>query len=534
MRIKKIKLTNGYKRFFDLTIDLGDSPSKVVALVGLNGLGKSSVLDGMLYLQSKYSHIGISAISDRKYHSVDDLPSFDTTWRENVQIEFTSGNFETVFAQKQALGQGKTLFNFRSPYRYSSSLQVEQLNKVSKITDNNIGAGATSQLDQKIIDSYQRIYIMIDHLIKEDGSTFTYQQAKDKVLGLLNQSLREVLDIEISDHGNILSGRGTFYFKKSDQQKEFDFNVLSSGEKEVVDILLDFFLKKDEFNDSIYIIDEPELHINTNVQRKLLEEIVKIIPDSCQLWVATHSIGFLNALKQDYPDDSSIIWFNESFVTSPVTLKPMTKSRSNWKKVFETALEDLTGLISPKTIVYCEGRKESSSVGAEQGFDANVYNIIFEKKYPDILFISSGGHTEPDKYSEIALKILNKAFDGVTMLLLKDKDINGSGDETSDEQRLHWIAEEPTSRRMLERKEIENYLFDFEILLKLKPDLDILDYNLIVTDIKDENVKDKGAEIKVLCGQGQVSLEDFKFNLASLVTSETVIFRELERIILNN
>lgn len=43
MRIKKITL-NKYKRFHSLTIDLGDNPSRIIALVGPNGCGKSSVL----------------------------------------------------------------------------------------------------------------------------------------------------------------------------------------------------------------------------------------------------------------------------------------------------------------------------------------------------------------------------------------------------------------------------------------------------------------------------------------------------------
>ncbi|WP_245439460.1 AAA family ATPase [Microvirga aerophila] len=44
MKIKKVQLKNGYKRFHDLTIDLGDDPKRIVALVGPNGCGKSSVL----------------------------------------------------------------------------------------------------------------------------------------------------------------------------------------------------------------------------------------------------------------------------------------------------------------------------------------------------------------------------------------------------------------------------------------------------------------------------------------------------------
>ena len=49
MHIKKIHMSK-YKRFFDLTIDLGENPRRIVALVGPNGCGKSSVFDAMLYL----------------------------------------------------------------------------------------------------------------------------------------------------------------------------------------------------------------------------------------------------------------------------------------------------------------------------------------------------------------------------------------------------------------------------------------------------------------------------------------------------
>jgi chromosome segregation ATPase len=44
MKIKKIRLSM-FKRFDDLTIDLGESPKKIIAMVGPNGCGKSSVFD---------------------------------------------------------------------------------------------------------------------------------------------------------------------------------------------------------------------------------------------------------------------------------------------------------------------------------------------------------------------------------------------------------------------------------------------------------------------------------------------------------
>ena len=49
MKIKKIQLKNGYKRFHDLIILLGSDSKRIVALISPKGCGKSSVLDGMLF-----------------------------------------------------------------------------------------------------------------------------------------------------------------------------------------------------------------------------------------------------------------------------------------------------------------------------------------------------------------------------------------------------------------------------------------------------------------------------------------------------
>ena len=113
---------------------------------------------------------------------------------------------------------------------------------------------------------------------------------------------------------------------------EFEYNVLSAGEKEVVDILLDLYLRKEEYDNTIFIIDEPELHINTSIQRKLLIEINRLIGDNCQLWLATHSIGFLRALQEELKDLSQIIEFKTDvpWASTEQTLCPIIKSRSHW------------------------------------------------------------------------------------------------------------------------------------------------------------------------------------------------------------
>ena len=118
-------------------------------------------------------------------------------------------------------------------------------------------------------------------------------------MGLLNQSIKNCLDLEIVSLGNVAQNNGTLNFKKSDSDITFSFDSLSAGEKEVVDILLDLFLRREKYKNSIFLLDEPELHINTAVQRKLIIEIDKLIDDGGQIWIATHSIGFLRAFQED-------------------------------------------------------------------------------------------------------------------------------------------------------------------------------------------------------------------------------------------
>src|SRR4051812_41788300 len=113
MRIKKVRLKNGYKRFRDLTIDLGESPARIVALVGPNGCGKSSVLDGLLYHQHAHSFIGNTGRRDYSYHSMDAKTDFDF---QNVEIALVDGSFAQLLQTRQSIGKGNTLISFRSPY----------------------------------------------------------------------------------------------------------------------------------------------------------------------------------------------------------------------------------------------------------------------------------------------------------------------------------------------------------------------------------------------------------------------------------
>lgn len=529
MRIKRLRLKNDYKRFHDLTIDLSNSPKRIVALVGPNGCGKSSVLDGILFKNNSHSQLGNKGRKDHNFHSMNGTPGFH---HNSVELYFESETFEEAYQRVIEAGRGPTLISFRSSYRYNNNVKINEIRAVGEIRLNNYGASVSSDIDDKMEENYRRLQAKYNTVLNSENLRPT--EAKERIIGELNESISRCLNLTIESLGNVEAGQGTIYFKKSDQSKEFEFNVLSSGEKEVVDILLDLYLRKDEYNDSVFLIDEPELHINTSIQRNLLVEINKLVGENCQIWVATHSVGFLRALQQDLRDDCQVIEFkpDTNWASEVITLTPIKPTRENWRSIFHTALDDLTSLIAPRQIIYCEGLDRPGRFGTERGFDARVFNKIFSEKYGDTIFVSSGGNTELDQRSEIALAILSKVFVDLEILVLKDRDIS-SGRLTTENKRQVYLKTNLENYRVLRRYEIENYLFDKDILKKYcaenSLEFDEDSYNAFVTDIVNQNLKDETNRIKNICGiDVNVNSERFKLNLSDYVTPDTAVYQDLE------
>jgi len=453
MRVKKIQLKD-FKRFDDLTIDLSENPKKIIALVGPNGCGKSSIFDAF---EEK--------LKDFRNYGNEEAAFFSKAlFYEDEKIKKSSYNKnQSIVLTTNAPSLTRKSFYIRTAYRFTSKFNVGEVSVMPDILNLRDEPISSISLDTRLESNYKRL-LGISYSEFFTG-TKTGEEVKAELIGSINKILTKILDIEISELGNVFEKKGQFYFKKGNV-KNFPYSNLSSGEKEVVDIILDLMVKIREYNETVFCIDEPELHLHTAIQRKLLIEIEKLIPDNCQLWVATHSIGFLRALQEELKEKSQILDFSEKdYFTGSCTIYPIKTTRKNWQRIFSTALEDLNGLISPRRIIYCEGKDRPSSTGEEKGFDAKVFNNIFSEKYNDTVFISSGGNTELDQRSEIALAILTKVFSDIEILVLKDRDIS-SGKLNTENDRQLYLQNNPQNHRVLKRWEIENYLFDKEVLKK--------------------------------------------------------------------
>ena len=210
----------------------------------------------------------------------------------------------------------------------------------------------------------------------------------------------------------------------------------------------DIFVKRVEYDDTVFCIDEPEAHMNPRLQGDLLEELFRLMNDKSQLWIATHAIGMMRKalqLYEEYREEIVFLDFSNENFDSQAVIKPRTPDRKFWEQTHEIALDDLAALVVPDQIVICEGEH------GDKGFDAECYNQIFSEEFPNTKFISGGGKRDLQNY----ISVIDAVAKGVTVFGLRDRDQATCGEVTQ------WEQE---GIKVLEQRQIEDYLLADDVL----------------------------------------------------------------------
>lgn len=282
MKIKEIRLRK-FKRFTDLTIKNIPESAKLIVLVGPNGSGKTSIFEGINQWQTwNTSNNRVTFNSDYIVKQDTTKDSKVTRNDDRVMVDFYGEGQN----DRKSFAKGK--FYFRTAYRHEPDFNTLQLNKQNNPTE-AYKFPTLLQDDKTVSENYQRLVAQtISSLYDDDNNSKSVQELREELVGKIKDSVSSVFeDLSLASIGDPLVDGG-FYFTKG-TSNDFHYKNLSAGEKSVFDLILDLIIKAGYYEDAIYCIDEPEAHMHTRLQSKVLNELYSLTPDNSQLWIATHS-----------------------------------------------------------------------------------------------------------------------------------------------------------------------------------------------------------------------------------------------------
>ena len=451
MRIESVRLVN-YKRFTDLRIAQLPSSARLVVLIGPNGSGKSSLFDA--FLLKSQSALGNYALSgDREGYYSKEIeghvqPGSTHELARNITVAFHS--------YTPSPEEWSACFNVRSPYRNEADFRISSLQPIAP-AKSTARFNRIIDVDRAVSDNYGRMaWKRMSDLDSDAPGNTTFNQYRREYLSELQNAIASLFSdptLKLQDFGG-LSDAGVFRFSKG-AVTNFHYKNLSGGEKAAFDLLLDIFVKRYEYGDAIYCIDEPEAHAATALHGRLLDVMLSLLPKDAQLWIATHSIGFVRRACQMMREHGNVAFldFSDRDFDSEIVIVPQSPDQRLWRNTYRIALDDLADLVAPENIVICEGSRSSG----DQGFDAKCYNRIFADSYPETLFISRGASKQVED-SEDLITVLKAITKGIQVWRLVDRD------DMTESAREEKIGQ---GIRVLARREIENYLYDPAVLRSL-------------------------------------------------------------------
>jgi hypothetical protein len=190
----------------------------------------------------------------------------------------------------------------------------------------------------------------------------------------------------------------------------------------------------------------------------MLSCLFDLTDQNSQLWLATHSIGMLRRARDLYNQNPGLVAFFdfEKDFDQKQILSPIAPDRTFWQRSLKVALDDMAELVAPSEIVACESGKKDGAPG--EGFDADIYNAIFAKEFPETRFVSIGSSTDMKGDRFLVVQAVADLIKGVDVVRLIDRD--GMSEPE--------IAEhENKGYRVLRRRHLEAYLFDDDVLRRL-------------------------------------------------------------------
>lgn len=292
MKIQSLQLKN-FRCFADVTVNFHD---KLTVLVGVNGSGKTSILDALG---------GIDFINKKaktKSGSIFIANDFSTTASDIITIsaEDNAKNVLVQYSYSEAKNQMGTITEAQFDY-------IRHLNKITYAYYTTDRASKINFADSlawfEKKETEEARYGM-----KTKNVDYTIAEL-DAVRSALAQSLGEYenpyMELDSNDTVN-------FYIRKKGTDQVYMFDELSAGYKTTLALVMDLARRMAVANADVYakenksvlkspaivLIDEIDLHLHPSWQQRVLPDLTRIFPNT-QFIVTTHSPQVLTGILSE-------------------------------------------------------------------------------------------------------------------------------------------------------------------------------------------------------------------------------------------
>lgn len=228
-----------------------------------------------------------------------------------------------------------------------------------------------------------------------------------------------------------------------DEGNRLPLSSLSSGEREVVNIVFDFLLRAP--SDCVIFFDEPELHLHPELSYRLLQTLARV-GERNQFIFCTHSPEIISASLEN-----TVIFVTPPRIP-PINQAVVVHQDDETHHALQTLGQSIGVISLGKKLVLIEGHESS--------LDKQTYGAILKNRFPEFVMVPVGGKGTLRSFDEIRASILNKAIWGVNFYLLCDRDAVNAFGKTSVESNLSERI------RMLPRYHLENYFLHEETLAR--------------------------------------------------------------------
>jgi len=297
IEIQKIRHLSGFN------IDIDESEAKHLLLTGTNGSGKTTVLNECRKFLQKILDTPVDELFTDKSRDEIFFPKnytlkliFNSEKLTDVRLAYESGRFVVKYLGANTGENGNRALNPRGV----DTIEKVQLPEVKKIEDNLADkiVAYLVDLDYRRLRAFRNdekeVYTEIDNWF--DGFLKALQQFDEHIVDL------KYSDIE-KTHNFIIKVKNPI---NRSEIIDVKFDELPDGFKAVFKIVFEIILQivlqiKTKVHTTydvpgIVLIDEPELFLHINMQKKILPALTSLFPN-IQFIVATHSPFVLNSIS---------------------------------------------------------------------------------------------------------------------------------------------------------------------------------------------------------------------------------------------